>query len=359
MFFSRAVIYIMVFFAVLGAIDRILGYRFGIGRQFDAGFHAMGPLALAMIGISCLSPVLTKALSATIGPFFASIGADASLSGALFLSLDTGCYPLAHQMAQSKEIADFVSVIVASMLAPAITFCIPIGLGSVKKEGSRFVALGCMSGLIAIPFACIVGGVVMGLPWRLLCFNVLPIFAVAAILAFGLFFFTEKMVAGFLVFGKIMIGMITTGLMLVIFQELTGIILIKEVLPLSDISIVLGQIAIVLAGAYPCIEVVTKLFQKRLTKIGAMLGVRPVSVSGLIASLANTFPMMTMLNDMDDRGKTINMAFTACAGFALGDHLGFCAAAVPEMILPMVAAKLFGGVLAVMVALFVFRWTSR
>ena len=56
------IIWIMAAFAVLGAIDRILGNRFGLGQSFEEGILAMGSLALAMLGIITLAPVLANLL---------------------------------------------------------------------------------------------------------------------------------------------------------------------------------------------------------------------------------------------------------------------------------------------------------
>ena len=40
------IIGIMAVFAALGAIDRILGNRFGLGKEFEEGILAMGSLPL-------------------------------------------------------------------------------------------------------------------------------------------------------------------------------------------------------------------------------------------------------------------------------------------------------------------------
>ena len=50
---------VMAVFAVLGALDRIFGNRFGLGERFDEGFRLTGPLLSGMLGILILSPVLS------------------------------------------------------------------------------------------------------------------------------------------------------------------------------------------------------------------------------------------------------------------------------------------------------------
>ena len=59
---DQLLIALMALFAVLGALDRIFGGRFGIGREFESGILTMGSLALAMVGIVCLAPVLAAVL---------------------------------------------------------------------------------------------------------------------------------------------------------------------------------------------------------------------------------------------------------------------------------------------------------
>ena len=55
-------------FAVLGALDRIFGNRFGLGKEFEEGILAMGSLAMAMIGVICLAPVLAAVLRPIVVP---------------------------------------------------------------------------------------------------------------------------------------------------------------------------------------------------------------------------------------------------------------------------------------------------
>ena len=81
---------VMAIFAVLGALDRILGNKFGIGKEFEEGILAMGSLAMAMIGVITLAPVLAAVLKPVVVPVFNFLGADAAMFAGSILACDMG-----------------------------------------------------------------------------------------------------------------------------------------------------------------------------------------------------------------------------------------------------------------------------
>ena len=164
---------------------------------------------------------------------------------------------------------------------------------------------------------------------------------------------------GFTYFGKFVVAVITLGLGAGIVEQLTGIVLIPGMNPISDGFQVVADIAIVLAGAFPLVYVITKVFKKPLMGLGKVLGMNEVAAAGLVASLANSIPMFGMMKDMDDRGKVLNVAFAVSAAFVFGDHLGFTAGFNPDMIFPMIVGKLVGGITAVCVALLFVKGDRR
>src|SRR3712207_8904989 len=101
----------------------------------------------------------------------------------------------------------------------------------------------------------------------------------------------------------------------IVLETLTGIKVIPGMKPLSEGIKTVGDIAIILAGAYPLVHVITKVFSKPLMKIGGLLGMNDISAAGMIATLANNIPMFGMMKDMDERGKVINVAFAVSAAF--------------------------------------------
>ena len=190
-----------------------------------------------------------------------------------------------------------------------------------------------------------------GFPLAMVLRNLIPIVLIGAVIALGLWKREKAMIRGFGAFGKGVVALITAGLAAAILEELTGFRLIPGLAPLEEGFQTVGAIAIVLAGAFPLVFVLTRLLRMPLLKLGSRLGINDVAAAGLVASLANSIATFGMVKDMDRRGKVVNIAFAVSAAFVFGDHLGFTAGFAPEMLPAMIVGKLVGGVSAVFVAL--------
>ena len=352
---NEIIIYIMAAFMVLGAVDRITGNRFGLGEKFEEGILAMGSLALSMIGIIVLAPVLSDLLRPVVVPLFNLVGADPAVFAGTVLANDMGGAPLAMELAQSKEAGQFGGLIVGAMLGPTVVFTIPVALGIIKAEDRPALARGVLAGIITVPIGSFAGGLAAGFSVLMVLRNLIPIVLIAILIAVGLLLVPNGMVKGFQVFGRIIIILITVGLAAAIIDALTGIPVIPGLTSPEEGFQTVGSIAIVLAGAFPLVHVITKVFRKPLLKLGGLLGMNDKAAAGMVATLANNIPMFGMLHEMDERGKVINVAFAVSAAFVFGDHLGFTAGFDETMIFPMIVGKLVGGVTAVAVALFLTR----
>ena len=348
---NEIIIYIMALFMVLGAVDRIIGSRFGLGEKFEEGILAMGSLALSMIGIISLAPVLAGILRPVVVPLFSLVGADPAVFAGTILANDMGGASLAMELAATEEAGQFGGLIVGAMLGPTIVFTIPVALGIIRVEDRPALARGVLAGIITIPVGSFVGGLVAGFELLMVLRNLIPIVLIAVLIAAGLLLAPNGMVKGFQVFGRIIIIIITVGLAAAIVEALTGIVIIPGLAPLSEGYLTVGGIAIVLAGAFPLVHVITRVFRKPLLKLGSLLGMNDKAAAGMVATLANNIPMFGMLHEMDERGKVINVAFAVSAAFVFGDHLGFTAGFDETMIFPMIVGKLVGGVTAVAVAM--------
>ena len=348
-------IYIMAGFAVLGALDRILGNRFGLGKEFEEGILAMGSLALAMVGIITLAPVLANLLRPAVVPVYRLLGADPAMFAGTILANDMGGAVLAKELSADPQAALLGGVLTGSMLGATIVFTIPVALGILREEDTPALAKGILAGIVTIPLGILVGGLVAGFSLMMILRNLIPVVLLAALIALGLWKAEKAMIKGFRIFGRVIIALITLGLVLSIFQALTGLTLVPGLAPIEEGFQTVGSIAIVLAGAFPLVYVITKLLRKPLLKLGGLLGVNDTAAAGLIASLANSIATFGMLKDMDNRGKVVNMAFAVSAAFVFGDHLGFTAGFAPEMLPAVIIGKLTGGISAVAVALLLTR----
>ena len=346
---------VMAGFAVLGALDRIFGNRFGLGKEFEDGIQAMGSLALAMVGIITLAPVLADLLMPVAGPVYRFLGADPAMFAGTILACDMGGGSLAQAMTEDPQAAGLGGVLLGSMLGATIVFTIPVALGILEEGDRPFLAKGILAGIVTIPVGILVGGLVAGYPIMMILRNLIPIVLIAALIALGLWKAEKWMIKGFSWFGKGVIAVITVGLTAALVQALTGFTVIPGMAPIEDGFLTAGAIAIVLAGAFPLVFIITKLLKKPLLAFGRLLGVNETAAAGLIATLANSIATFGMAKDMDDRGKVVNIAFAVSAAFVFGDHLGFTAGFAPELLPAMILGKLAGGVTAVAVALLLTR----
>ena len=363
---NSVIMMIMMIFMIVGAVDKILGNKFGYGEQFEEGFNAIGPLALSMAGVVAAAPVLAQLLGPILKPIYTAIGADSSMFATTLLACDMGGYPLAMELAENPAIGNFAGLILGTMMGPTIVFTIPVALGIIKKEDRPYLGAAVLDGLITVPIGCIVGGLAMGmtefkLPLGTILINLVPVIIVAALIVLGLWFAPAAMIRGFNVFGTGVTIVITIFTAIAVFQQITGIMFpvldvmsIKDEVtglsPLDSGLLTCGQIGIVLIGAFPMVKWITKTFGGVLSKIGSALGMNDKASAGLVANLANNIAMFNIMGEMNPKGKLLNVAFAVSAAFVFGDHLGFTAGNEPDMIFPVVIGKLVAGITALILA---------
>ncbi|MDR0285925.1 MAG: ethanolamine utilization protein EutH [Propionibacteriaceae bacterium] len=388
---SQIIIYIMLFFMLLGVIDKVfLNNRLGYGRKFEEGMEAMGVLALAMVGIMCFAPVLGQWLKGPVGAVWGAIGADPAMFAGTLLANDMGGFPLAGAMTTDQGIHVLSGLFMGCMMGATIVFSIPVSLGIIEKEDRPFLARGMLAGFVSIPFGVFTAGVLYMISYNAttagaadpltvgkILINLVPSVVIAVLLAVGLALIPNGMMKGFNVFAIFITGMITIMLALAIINKL-GLLLgtageegktLVSWIPFmgDDAAGVLGVagktdpigpqletagiIAITLAGAFPFVHFITTVLSKPVAALGRLMGVNTDAAAGMIAALANNIPMFGTLKQMDKRGKVLAVAFSVCASFALGDHLGYAAGVAPDAIFAMVIGKVVGGIVGIIIAM--------
>ena len=364
---NSVIMMIMMIFMLVGAVDKILGNKFGYGEKFEEGFNAIGPLALSMAGVVAAAPVLAEVLGPIITPIYTAIGADPSMFATTLLACDMGGYPLAMELASNEAFGNFAGLILGTMMGPTIVFTIPVALGIISKQDRSYLGAGVLAGLITVPIGCIVGGLAMSamteykLTFMQIIINLIPVIVIAGLIVIGLWFAPGPMIKGFNVFGTGVTIVITAFTAIAVFQQITGIMFpLFDVMstvdpetgltPLNSGLLTCGQIGIVLIGAFPMVEWITRTFGGALKKIGALLGMNEAGSAGMVANLANNIAMFNIMGDMNPKGKLLNVAFAVSAAFVFGDHLGFTAGVNQAMVTPVIVGKLVAGITALIVA---------
>ena len=350
---------VILVFSVLGAVDRIIGNKLGIGSEFEKGFHLLGSMALSMIGMIVLAPVLADLLRPVFDFTADVLHLDPSIIPSSLFANDMGGAPLSVEVARDTDIGLFNALVVSSMMGCTISFTIPFALGMVKKEHHREVILGLLSGIVTIPVGCLAAGLVAGIGILPLLLDLLPLSLFAAVIAAGLLLCPNLSVKIFSVFGTFIKILITLGLVLGIAQFL----LKREVLPglesIEEGGLVCLNAAIVMTGMFPLINLVSRLLSRPLRALGRRVGINEHSAVGFVSSMATSMTTFGFMDKMDDKGIMLNSAFAVSAAFTFAGHLAFTMAFDSAYILPMVVGKLVAGVLALVLAFLLYPKVKR
>lgn len=378
---GTAVIWIMMAFVVIGAIGAIRDDSRGVGKEFVEGIHSIGPIFLPVAGIMASVPYLSVFVEAITGRIFSAMGADPSMAAGALIAGDMGGYTLAHATAGTPD-SWVMATAVAFMSGSTIVFSIPVGLAMLERRHHQAMALGIMSGVLAIPIGVLITTAIVKLTrtsvrldlsttgdaehvfelgWGQILSNLIPIVIFVVVLALLLRFATRFTTSAFLVFGRVLDGCLKLVLALVVveyFTQLPSTIWsgwgFAPVIADADDQFraleIAGYIGIMLAGAFPLVHVLRTVLSGHLGAVGRRFGVSTEGVAALLAGSANILALFRLVPTMPSRDQVLVIAFSVCAAFTFGDHLAFMANFQPNMVVPLVIGKLSGGVIAMLLA---------
>ncbi len=379
---GQVVIYIMMAFVLIGAGAYIAKPTSGIGKEFKEGVLSIGHIFLPVGGVMVLVPVLVEIINRTAAPLYAWMHADPALAAGTFIAGDMGGYQLANELAGSHS-AWIMAFVVSFTAGSTIVFSIPVGLALIDNRDHKFLALGVMSGLLAIPLAVFVSCLILSstgvplredietsgagtapfdLPMGEILLNLLPLAVIMILLAVALRFFTSATIKAFLILGRGLEMVLTAALALAIVEYFTGVFtMVFGSWPLAPFIAdaddqfraleIAGYIGVMLAGAFPMVWAIRHGLEKPLAALGNRIGMSKEGMSGFLAAAANILALFRIVRNMPPKEKVLTIAFAVCSAFLVGDHLAFTANFQPSMIVAMMGGKLFGGILAIVIAL--------
>lgn len=352
---SQIITDIMVICMLIGAVDLILGNKFGLGEKFSEGFISFASLAVSMSGIIVLIPIIGGAVGPLLSKVYNATGIDPSVFVGSIIAADMGGYQLAGELSHTDYMASLGGMLLGCTMGANIVFNIPVSLGIIREEDRGAMAKGVLFGFITIPVSYFVGGLILGAPLSLIAVNLIPIILFAALIAVMLWKAPNMITKIFIAFGRLVAAIATISTVIALAQHLTGITVVPGMGSITDAMNVVLACVFVLPGAYVFVTLLSRVLKKPFAAFGRILRVNETSTLGLLTSLANAVPTFSLIKDMDERGKIINFAFLVSASFALGDHLAFCSAMNAEIVPALLAGKLSGAVAAVLLAYFTTR----
>lgn len=375
---GTVVVYIIMACAIAGAVASAIKPESELGQQFVAGVDSIGPIFLPSAGILASAPYLTAFVEGVSGPAYGALGADPAMAATTFIAVDMGGYQLADALAQTRE-SWIMAMMTGYMAGATIVFTIPVALKMLEKRDRKYLALGVMSGLLAIPIGVFVASAIialshsvirevvftnadatyqLALSWAQIGVNLVPLIIICVALALGLKLKPDAMIKGFIVFGRVMEAALKIVFVLVVVEYFTGIFttvfgsfgfdpIIADDEDMFRALETSGAIGIMLCGAFPMVYLIRKYLAKPLAKIGGAVGLSSDATAGLLAGSANVLALLSMVKDLKARDKVICMAFAVCCAFLFGDHLSFTANFQPSLIVPVLLGKLAAGICAI------------
>ena len=375
------VVYIIMACAIAGCLASVIKPESELGQQFVAGIDSIGPIFLPVAGIMAAAPYLTAFVSAVFGPAYSAVGADPAMAATTFIAVDMGGYQLADALAETRE-SWIMAMVTGYMAGATIVFSIPVALKMLEKRDRKYLALGVMSGLLAIPIGVLVASAIiavshpmvrevvstnadatyqLALWWGQIGVNLIPLIIICVALAAGLKFRPDAMIKGFIVFGRVMESALKIVFVLVVVEYFTGVWstlfgsfgfdpIIADEEDIFRALEVSGAIGMMLCGAFPMVYLIRRYLAKPLAKIGGAVGLSSDATAGLLAGSANVLALFSMVKDLRAKDKVICMAFAVCCAFLFGDHLSFTANFQPNLIVVVLAGKLAAGICAIVFA---------
>lgn len=378
---GQIIIWIMMGFMVLGAGAYILRPESPLAGEFRDGIYTIGQLFIPVAGMMGIIPLLVPMIDKFVGPVYEWLHSDPAIAISTFLPSDQGAYALSLEVANSHS-AWILAFTVSLTSGAVIAFSIPTGLAILDKKYHKYMALGTMCGLLAIPFTCLIMALLLmqsGVPLREgidtsgegtkpfdlsfgeVVLNLVPLVIIMIVLALALKYFTDFMVKAFLVFGKAIVVVTTISMTANVVEYFTGVFSkVFGSFPLAPFIAdaedqfraleVVGYIGVMLAGAFPMVYAIRTGLAGPLQAIGNRVGVSEAGITGFLAGATNILALYRVVPVMPPRDRVLTIAFATCAGFAIGDYLAFTANFQPTMIVPMIIGKLVGGAIAVAIA---------
>lgn len=384
------VIHIVMVCLVLGVIGAVRDPDKGIGFEFCEGVRQLGTIFIPIAGVMAALPYMQSLIAAAFGALSRKMGHDVAMWAGIILPPDMGGNILANALAASPE-GWIIALFTAFILGSGVTFGIPLSISMVPKKDHKELAMGILCGLIACPVGITVSCVLcmytdpairpevstvlaatehLHLTWPVILMNLLPVYILCGIIAVLIFRFPEKAVKGFLLFGKVLTGLLYIIFALAVVEYFTGLgskfipgwrfdPIIADAYDYNRALETAGYCALMLGGAYPMMYLLQKYAGRGIAKVGKKLGLSEEGCLGILASSVTLVALFRAFEKMPSIDKARSAAWAISSGYLLADHLVYCYNFQPQLYGCLLFGKLTGGIFSVLLVSVLTKRNSR
>lgn len=368
------VTYIIMAFLIVGMIGAVRNPDEGLGREFQEGVRQLGLIFIPQAGVLTLVPYINMLIQGPLAGFSRACGFDPAMWAGIIFPPDMGGNILGGEIAESPE-TYILTFLTSYIVGSGVTFGIPMSMVLIKRRDYNYCALGILSGMVAAPISVTIMALIVkfqhmlvrpevsmtadanyavNIPWSTFIINLLPVWIICGAIAVGVIIIPDKMIKGFLIFGKGMTKILYISFSLAVVDYFVGIgqkfswwkldPIIADINDINRALEVSGYISLMLAGAFPLLYILRTYCIKPIGKIGNKCGISSIGSIGIIGSLITLVAMFRLYDDMPPADKVRGLAFTLCAGYLLADHLVYTFNFQPTLYGPILIGKLAGGV---------------
>lgn len=333
------ILLILLGFAALGLLDKMMGNKLGLVASFDRGIITMGDFMLSISGFYCIAVAFLNQ--------HAHLFENGQMWIASVLAPDLGGYSIVESLRSSDSLILFCGVLLSSTLGCLISFQLPIFLNELDADDLTDYLRGIMYGIAGLLPILIVCGYLLKIEHFFFLF--LPVLGICVLLIVLFFVSFKTLIFLLTLFSKCVqcIGYIFFFLVCLTFFfhcDFTTMDLIHDALE------IVFQMSIIVCGSLVLCEIVMRKFSKQIGSIGNRLGLDRYSVMGLILSLGTSIAMLPLFSKMNRKGKILNAAFSLSGAFVFGGQLGFIAKVNAPSVTWFIVVKLLAGILAFVLA---------
>lgn len=317
------IVLIMLFFAVIGFLDKMLGTHLGLADSFDKGLKTMGTMSISVVGICSMGVSFIQAHLDSILHAVSFLPFEPSLLIGVLLAPDMGGSSICQQLGGSYKMFILNGIVLTSILGQTLSFQLPVFLSALDKKEQPVMMKGFILGLIAVPSGFIVSGIILRIPFSSFLGELIPIFFICLLIAAGLIRFTALTVRIFSAFARI-IQLLTYGLF---FLAVLGVffpsLAYTSLSAVSDSILTVFKSSIIVSGSLVLSEIILKFFREPLKQLSDQIGINEVSMIGLILNCATSLAILPLFPRMDQKGKLLNAAFSVSGAYLIGGQLGY------------------------------------